>query len=78
MTATTVRDLTRGLLRPRFLIAAFIVTALVTMGIHRERLVSNVHLRMAPGELSRKIYSSEHIYQKQVQKRKKYIRENNV
>ncbi|KAG0282594.1 hypothetical protein BGZ96_000320 [Linnemannia gamsii] len=78
MTATTVRDLTRGLLRPRFLIAAFIVTALVTMGVHRGRLVNNVHLKMAPEELSKKIYSSERIYQKQVQKRKRYIRQNNA
>ncbi|KAG0291928.1 hypothetical protein BGZ97_005746 [Linnemannia gamsii] len=77
MTATTVRDLTRNLLRPRFLVAAFIVTALVTMGVHRDRLVNNVRLLSAP-EVSQNIRNAERIYQKQVQKRKSYIRENNV
>ncbi|KAK3833935.1 MAG: methyltransferase domain-containing protein [Linnemannia elongata] len=93
MTTTTVRDLGRGLLRPRFLIAAFIVTALVTMGMHRQRLLNeevdimrqdfemngkvNRHFSDA-AEVGRKIQNSERLYQKQVQKRVDYIRENNA
>lgn len=93
MSTTTVRDLGRGLLRPRFLIAAFIVTALVTMGMHRQRLLNdevdimrqdfamngkaNRHFSDA-AEVGRKIQNSERLYQTQVQKRIDYIRENNA
>ncbi|KAF9550406.1 hypothetical protein EC957_000708 [Mortierella hygrophila] len=93
MTTTTVRDLGRGLLRPRFFIAAFIVTAIVTMGMHRQRLMNeefdimrhafemdgkaNRHYSSA-AEVARKIQNSERLYQKQVQKRTAYIRENNA
>ncbi|KAF9121933.1 hypothetical protein BG015_005693, partial [Linnemannia schmuckeri] len=93
MSTTTIRDLGRGLLRPRFLIAAFIVTALVTMGMHRQRLLNeevdimrqdfeingkvNRHFSDA-AEVARKVQSSELLYQKQVKKRIEYIRENNA
>ena len=93
MSTTTIRDLGRGLLRPRFFIAAFIVTALITMGIHRQRLLkeeidimlqdyeingkANRHFSEA-AEVAKKIQNSEGLYQKQVQKRIKYIRENNA
>ncbi|KAF9089582.1 hypothetical protein BGX29_005007 [Mortierella sp. GBA35] len=93
MSTTTVRDLGRGLLRPRFLIVALFVIALVTMGIHRQRLINDeVELmrhefdatRKAKSyfsdstEVSRRLQTSEYLYQKQVNKRNQYIRENSI
>ncbi|KAF9921850.1 hypothetical protein FBU30_008087 [Linnemannia zychae] len=92
MSTTTIRDLGRSFLKPRFLITAVVITALITMGIHRQRLLNEELQYMSqnlgadsrtnkyfpdPAEITRRLKNSERLYQLEVKKRNDYIRKNN-
>ncbi|KAF9917259.1 hypothetical protein FBU30_000839 [Linnemannia zychae] len=92
MSATMVRDLGRTFFKPRFLIAIIISMALITMTVHRQHSVNEeyrlIHRSFEANkrinkyfsdtsDVSKSLRNSERLYQLQVQKRNKYIRENN-